>query len=187
MNQVSSFVLIGGQSRRMGRDKTQLDWAGGTLLDHMVGRLSAVADSVAVVGGSALPDREPGMGPLGGIRTGLEKTSTEMNLFVATDLPFLTVEFLGFFRRRAVDTGADVIACHIDSKVPLCLGVQQKILPQLDSMIQDSVRSVRRFVEASKAQIIRPEELIELGFDPDIFRDLHTPGEYLAGLGAQID
>ncbi len=187
MQHVSGFVLVGGQSRRMGRDKSQLEWKGGTLLEHMVRQLSAVVDSVEVVGGTELPDREPGLGPLGGIRTALEQTSTEMNLFVATDLPFLTTAFLGFFRRRALEGDNDVLACSIETRVPLCLGIARKVLPQLDSMIQSSARSVRRFVNDSQTQIIRAEELTELGFSPDIFRNLNTPGEYLAGRGSESE
>ncbi len=169
----------------MGRDKAQLEWHGGTLLEHMVRQLSTVADSVEVVGGADMPDREPGLGPLGGIRTALESTSTETNLFIATDLPFLTIEFLGFFGRRALESTTDVLAFHIGSGIPLCLGVRRKALPQLEAMIQTSARSVRQFVDASETQIIRGEELNELGFAPDIFRNLNTPGEYLAGLGSR--
>src|SRR5262245_9558920 len=97
---VTGFVLAGGKSRRMGRDKALLDWNGRPLVTHMVDLLLTVAHPVQVVGRSPLPDRLPGLGPLSGIATGLEATFTDANLFVAVDLPFLTHEFLKYLRTR---------------------------------------------------------------------------------------
>src|SRR2546423_4029988 len=97
---VSGFVLAGGKSTRMGRDKALLEWGGQTLLDHMLNLLREVAHPVQVAGRDPLPDRLPGLGPLSGIATGLEASSTDANLFVAVDLPHLTTDFLKYLRQR---------------------------------------------------------------------------------------
>ena len=49
---IVGFVVAGGQSRRMGRDKALLPWNGGTLLDHAVTRLRAVCRDVRVLSGA---------------------------------------------------------------------------------------------------------------------------------------
>src|SRR5881394_2170013 len=90
----SGFILAGGQSVRLGRDKANLDWHGRPLLNHMVELLATVCDPVRIVGRGDLPDAIPGLGPIGGIFTALMSTATDLNLIVAVDLPLLTSHFL---------------------------------------------------------------------------------------------
>lgn len=118
---VSGFVLAGGKSSRMGRNKAMLPWhisrtQTETLLDHTANRLRVVCDPVAICGfvpGSQppdpdspnlplkansvltqLPDALAGAGPVGGIVAALEQSRTDWNLFLAIDLPLLPVRFL---------------------------------------------------------------------------------------------
>src|SRR5713226_697505 len=93
---ITGCVLAGGKSTRMGQDKALLDWHGQTLLNHMVDLLRNVADPVHVAGRDELPDQLPGLGPLSGIATALEASSTDANLIVAVDLPHLTRNFLKY-------------------------------------------------------------------------------------------
>src|SRR3954447_23098801 len=97
---LTGFVLAGGKSRRMGRDKALLDWHGQPLLSHMTDLLRSVAEQVMVVGRDPLPDRLPGCGPLSGIATALETTATHANMVLAVDLPHLTRDFLKYLRLR---------------------------------------------------------------------------------------
>ena len=69
----------------MGRDKAGLAVGGGTLLDHVLGRLSPVVDEVIVAGGDAVPlgsktravaDELPGRGPLAGMLAGFQAART---------------------------------------------------------------------------------------------------------------
>ena len=108
--EISGFVLAGGRSSRLGRDKATLPWppnafAEGnrqTLLQHSVARLQTVCSTVSVCAnrddlpfaGTVIPDALPGSGPLGGIVAALEHTTTDWNLMLAVDLPFLPVEVL---------------------------------------------------------------------------------------------
>lgn len=108
---LTGFVLAGGTSRRMGRDKTQLRLGGQTLAARQVRLLEAVCRSVAVIGPAGslaglevpvIPDELPGHGPLGGIYTGLRYTRTELNLFLGCDMPFMEARFLRYLCARAL-------------------------------------------------------------------------------------
>ncbi len=105
-DQVAAFVLAGGGSTRMGRDKALLELCG----EPMVTRAAHIAEphvaSVAVVAPAGryaelelplLPDRWPGAGPLGGIATALSTTRADWNLILGCDLPYLTSEWLAWF------------------------------------------------------------------------------------------
>jgi len=181
---VNGFILAGGKSDRMGQDKALLNWHGQTLLEHIVTVVSRAADQVQVVGRDSLPDRLPGLGPLSGIATALESSETDANLMVAVDLPFLTVDFVKYFRSRLEISNCRVLVCRIRSRFPLCLGIRQAILPELQRRLDDRNLSVHGFIESSTAEVIAEAEVIDAGFDPSIFQNINTYEEYRAALSA---
>lgn len=108
----AGFVLVGGTSSRMGRDKAQLPWGGSTLVEHVAGLVEAATGSVSLVGPQGryerfghpvIPDRSPDRGPLGGIEAALKHSDADWNLVVACDMPALTAGFLRSLLRQAED------------------------------------------------------------------------------------
>ena len=47
---LTGFVLAGGASRRMGRDKARIPWEDGTLLTHAIEQMKCAASKVFVIG-----------------------------------------------------------------------------------------------------------------------------------------
>lgn len=174
---LTGFVLAGGKSTRMGRDKAALDWHGRTLLEHMVGLLSEAADQVHVVGRDQLPDRLPGLGPLSGIATALEFTSTDANLVIAVDLPHLTKDFLKYLRSKVENSSHPLVACKIESAFPLCLGIWRPMLPEILKLLNARQLSVRGLIESVGTEVISDEELHAAGFSASMFKNLNTPAD----------
>ena len=179
---VNGFILAGGKSRRMGRDKALLDWHGRTLLDHLTEVLSSAADRVQVVGRAPLPDRTPGLGPLSGIATALAATDTDANLVIAVDLPLLTGEFLKYLRSRLETSDQPLLACKTGSEFPLCLGIRRSLLPELQKRLAAGKLSVQGFIENCGAEIILEPQLREAAFDPSMFRNINTLEDYRSAL-----
>jgi molybdenum cofactor guanylyltransferase len=174
----SGFILAGGRSTRMGRDKALLDWHGTPLLAHMTALLQHATDNVQVVGRDHFPDRLRGLGPLSGIETALTVTSTDNNLIVAVDLPLLTRNFLIFLRQAAEHSKCPLLACKIRSHFPLCLAIHRRLLPDIQRRLSEGDLSIRGLIEASDAEIISESLLRQRGFEPAIFRNLNTPEDY---------
>ena len=175
---MNGFILAGGKSSRMGRDKALLDWHGRPLVAHMVQVLETATDEVRVVGRDPLPDRVPGRGPLSGIATALEVSSTDANLILAVDLPFLTKDFLLYFRSQIETSSRRLLACKIGSHFPLCLGIRRRLLPEIERRLSDGDLSVHRFIEGSDAEILSESQLHVAGFETAMFRNLNTPEDY---------
>src|SRR5579864_7661258 len=99
---VGGYVLAGGKSTRMGRDKALLELAGKPLLRHAVTKVRRVCMDVRVLGGNPdfadyaplVPDLHPNCGPLGGIEAALIHSVFEWNLFMPVDMPFFPSAFL---------------------------------------------------------------------------------------------
>ena len=100
---ITAVVLAGGMSRRLGRNKAVELFDGETLVRRVIGRMRQVAGNIMVVANdenrvaelglpddvAAVIDEYPGKGPLAGIYTGLNASSTEWAVFCACDMPFL--------------------------------------------------------------------------------------------------
>jgi molybdopterin-guanine dinucleotide biosynthesis protein A len=176
---LAGYILAGGKSRRMGRNKAGLPWGPDTLLDHMRRLVATVADEVHVVGTADFPDHLPGLGPVGGIATAIRSSSAPLNIVVAVDLPLLTAEFLGMFRDRSVASKHSLIVCQVASKFPLCLGLRQDAQPAIVQCLREQ-RSVRQLLELVPSEVITHEELALAGFEPAIFSNINTPEEWEA-------
>jgi molybdopterin-guanine dinucleotide biosynthesis protein A len=173
---VTGFILAGGRSSRMGQDKALLDWHGSTLLEHMVHLISTVFHPVRIVGRQELPDLVPGCGALGGILTALHASETETAFVTAVDLPLLSREFLQDFRLRLEKSRHRLVACKIGSHFPLCLGLRQELLPEVERRVHSNDLSIHRLIEASDPEIVMdvPER---------IFQNLNTLADYRKALG----
>ena len=93
---LTGVLLAGGRSRRMGRDKAQLEIAGKTLFERSLELLREFCATVLIAGDRpdlarpglpALPDLYPGSA-LGGLYTGLAAAQTEWILVAPCDMPF---------------------------------------------------------------------------------------------------
>lgn len=136
---VTGFVLAGGKSTRMGRDKAVLQLEGRTLLEHALDTLRKVCAEVMVLGSrevyadfgaEVVEDIFAGCGPLAGIHAGLSRTRTEFNLIIAVDTPFLSSDFLRFMAQRAIESGAAVTTPEIAGYTqPLCSVYSREFLP----------------------------------------------------------
>lgn len=90
-------LLAGGRSRRMGTDKALLPVGAGTLLDHMTARLRTLDLSQVAICRDApggIPDRIPGLGPLGALHSLCGEFPDRDLLVVPVDMPLVTAATL---------------------------------------------------------------------------------------------
>jgi molybdopterin-guanine dinucleotide biosynthesis protein A len=83
------------------------------------------AAGLSSLGLAAIPDRWPGEGPLGGVRTALAHVAEHVSssapvLVVATDLPWLDATALGALLAHVSRTDLDVVVARSGRLEPLC-------------------------------------------------------------------
>ena len=98
MFDVEGFILVGGQSSRMGSDKSQLVFGKQTGVEHIAAALRPLTRTVRLVGsrdqGDAaglqnIPDTHERWGALGGIQAALAACQSEWAVIAACDLPLV--------------------------------------------------------------------------------------------------
>jgi len=186
--QAAGFVLTGGQSRRMGRDKALLPLAGQPLALRVAACLKTVAAEVALVGepdryvGLGLPvlaDREAGKGPLAGIVTALGASSHDWNLVVACDLPFVEPRFLEFLLAQAAEGEVDTVVPHVDGRwQPLCAVYHRRALLVFERVLAEGNPRVARAFEAMRVRAVTEEELERFAFPRRMLKNMNTPEDY---------
>lgn len=103
---VLGAVLAGGQSRRMGRAKGELDLLGRPLAAHAAEVLGRVFPEVVLVaeprpvyrelGLEVVPDLHSGCGPLGGLHAALHRARDRPVFALACDLPLVPPELVRY-------------------------------------------------------------------------------------------
>ena len=174
----SGYVLAGGRSSRMGRDKARLPFRGGDLVSTVAAAVARAAGNVTLVGhaeSTGITDRYPGEGPLGGILTALHHTSTDWNLIVACDMPQLSAAFLGELVDRALRSPAGVLLpCGPDGlPQPLCAVYHRRALAVLEDHFARGERQVTAAFAGLAVERLAVAELLP-------FHNINTPEDWAA-------
>ena len=128
MFDVQGFILVGGASARMGKDKARLMFGQQTSVQLIAAAMKAITRSVATVGWPKqqlddvenIPDLRANWGPLGGIEAALRHATASHCLIVACDFPFVSSKLFGILIERAHESDA-VVPVQSDGHVqPLC-------------------------------------------------------------------
>jgi molybdopterin-guanine dinucleotide biosynthesis protein A len=178
----AGFVLVGGRSARMGRDKALLAYRGAALVDHVARQVAAAAGSVALVGHperyahlpySVIADEYPDSGPLGGIHAALGATPADWNLMVACDMPMVTASFLRDLLERAAGSGAHCLAVRSPSGLaePLCAVYHRRCRESLAVWLDSGRRKAAGWLASQPVSWYS----VPSG---DRLRNVNTPGEW---------
>lgn len=185
--ELSALILAGGRSRRMGRPKAFLHHEGLTLLQHAartLGQLDPVEllisgrpgeDYGCVPEARVLLDREPDLGPLGGIERGLACARTPLLLVLAVDLPHMTVAFL----RRLIGACAPAtgVVPRLDGRIePLAALYPVRAHPLADQLLRHRQLSVRTFAQTCLAHAT-VRVLSTESHDARCFHNWNTPAD----------
>jgi len=186
--QIGGFILAGGESSRMGRDKALLEIDGVPMILRATRLMESVAGNSVIIGDSVrlegldlriVADDFPGAGPLGGIATALRTSITEWNLVIACDLPYLTGEWLEFLVTRACGSEADaVLPMNERGAEPLCAMYRKPAEAAIRRALDHGTRKVTDGLAGVPTEFIEPGEW--KGFDSGglLFKNMNSPADY---------
>jgi molybdopterin-guanine dinucleotide biosynthesis protein A len=194
---ISSIILAGGKSLRLGHDKVLEKIGDKSLLEQVVSRIDSFSKDIIIV---TAPERTfaplanhpkvkivsdifPGQGSLGGIYTGLVESSSFYNLVVAADMPFLNESLARYMIEKS--DGFDFVLPRVNNLFePLhavysknCIAPIKSILEQGKKVIVELFDYVKvRYIEAEEIERFDPKHLsffnINTKADLDLARDI---------------
>ena len=124
------FVLAGGQSSRMGRDKATLPFRGRPMVEIAVEKLRGFCAQVSIAGNRddltryapVVHEEHVDCGPAAGIEAGLKACEQPWAMFVPVDVPLVPAELLRRWAEEALRVGMSVSFLGVGDKQPaFCL------------------------------------------------------------------
>ena len=185
MDSIQGFILAGGQSSRMGTDKSQLTIRGLSFTDQIARELSEVAQRISLVGHQpfstlpAIPDVYPAWGALGGVHTAIASCSARWAFVVACDFPLVTSELFAHLAslRRDFEAVAPIQADKIPQ--PLCaLYRVEPCLAQAESLIKSGERKPIALLQSVRTRWVAFDEIANLKEAAHFFDNINTPEDY---------
>ena len=186
MKDTEAFILVGGASRRMGTDKSQLLIDRQTFTERISETLLKLTDSVILVGRQldtsvlpSVPDVYPQWGALGGLHAALTACKRDWAIVVACDLPFVTTELFSFVASLRLDHEA-VVPIQPDGR-PQPLAALYRVDPCLQratELIEAGRRRPLDLLEAVKTRWVSFDEIRNLDQSERFFVNINTPADY---------
>ncbi len=187
---VHGFVLAGGKSSRMGRDKALLEFRGRPMIAIAVETLRSVCEEVSIAGNrDDLSDWAPvvresreGEGPAAGIEAALGAASLDWVLMLPVDLPMMSAELLRCWV-NVVMARDGVAASYLMSAEEwhpaLCL-VHRNCLPIFREELDSGDRKLTRIFQRLGESLLVMDASALLAGSVACFVNVNTPQELAA-------
>lgn len=194
---IEAFILIGGRSSRLGRDKAFVEVGGETLARRSLKTLteSGVVSKTTFVAGSEMQfaieavslgvlficDLVPDRGPLGGLHAALSYATTRWIFVLACDYPFVTPEMVKLLSDQISDANGAVVPVQPDGRLqPLCAFYEVR---RAAAVVTDVIERPRvspplvDIVSELEPYIVGYDEYAMLPGSSEFFLNINTPDD----------
>ncbi len=189
-----AFILAGGRSARMEREKALVQIEGENLVERAVRILKQTyPDRITLLTGTkskslgphfadleVVDDVTPGLGAGGGIFTALDNSEADCVFVLACDLPFVTPQLIDLLRDRFEAGNADaVVPLQADKfKQPLCAFYRKSTCsaPFRAQILRSELSpSARDLLDRVNTLYVDYDELSNLEGSADFFLNINSP------------
>ncbi len=199
---VAIFVIAGGKSSRMGRDKRWLNIGGRSMLERCLRRIPTVfserflmmeANSPDIMqlaencGFCIVTDEVQGRGPVEGLRLGLKHMSADWGLALSADMPFFSfsaIEPLFIRLSEIISKGERRIKCILPTldgrRQPLAGLYHKGLLTEIAQKIKRGERKLGAMAEAFETELVEIHRYTE---QKEYFFNVNTKYDYRLASG----
>ncbi len=172
---ITGIILAGGKSSRFGSNKALAKFNGIPLIERVTDVLGRIFKNLMIITNSPLEysylkiplhqDLVKGLGPVGGIYTGLDALDDDWAFFCACDMPFINEGLVRYIAE--VRNGFDAVVPKVDWKIePLHALYSKNCLPAMKELINkkeyQTIKAFNninvRYVEEKEIKVYDPHE-----------------------------
>ena len=189
---VSAYIIAGGEGKRLGKPKWNVELGGGPMIARVAAAVSFVASDgkatvvarnrIEVAGLRVITDSPPAGfdeagGPLVGLFTALRDAQSEWFIAAACDLPFGTGELFGRLLSECSDDLDAVVPVQPDgTPQPLCAAYRvAACLSATEDAITDAQLSMFALLDRVRTRFVPFEDLAGLPGSGLFFFNINTP------------
>jgi molybdopterin-guanine dinucleotide biosynthesis protein A len=184
---ITGIILAGGLSKRYGQNKAFLEIDRVRLIDRIAEQMRNIFKKVILVTNEKkdfeylrLPmveDLIKGLGPLGGIYTGLKSISDCAGFFIACDMLNLN-KGLVHYMADVIDDHAAVVPSVGKWVEPLHAIYTQSCLGPIKGLIDEKRYQVKLFYDRVSVRYVREDEISRFCSPREAFLNINTPDEF---------
>jgi len=199
MFDVEGFILVGGQSSRMGSDKSELVFGERTGVERIAAALRPLTSIVRLVGSHVqaearglenVPDTHERWGALGGICAALGACQSEWAVVVACDLPLVSSDLFlrlsDLIQQGYPQTLDAIVPIQADERPqPLCaIYRRQTCFGATEKLIAEGEHKPRALLAKVRTRWVEFQELADLPGSEHFFLNVNTPDDFQRAIEA---
>lgn len=181
MSTITGVILAGGKSSRMGFDKGLAMLNGTPMIQHIIAVIEKLGLELIIIsnnpaykdfGYPVYEDVIPEKGPAGGILTALEYSTTDVNLILSCDAPYINSEVLNALISQSGNSDI-TIAEHEGIEYPLIGVYRMSIKNVFRKNVEQNKLKLRSICSELEANIV-PFLVGSYGVDDNTFNNINT-------------
>jgi molybdenum cofactor guanylyltransferase len=183
---ISGIILAGGKSQRMGEDKALIRIAGKPIIETIADLFHKLFKETLVVADrkqsylylrlAVHQDISPDQGALGGLYTGLVRSSFLNSFVVACDMPCLNAGVINYLCREA--GGYDVVVPRTeDGYQPLHALYSKRCIEPIRNILSEKKTRIVDFYPLVRVRVVEAREFFSIDPQMQSFININTPEE----------
>jgi molybdopterin-guanine dinucleotide biosynthesis protein A len=174
---VTAIILAGGKSARMGEDKGLMLFEGKAMIEHIIKTVKPLVQEIIIIannkeydqfGYPVFEDIIKEKGPLAGILTGLQQSTSDHNLVLSCDTPFVNKELLKLVLTHL--NNYDVVIPEKENRTHQLIGAYNKACARvINAAISKNELKIRLAIEELNVKIVDANHI-----DERIFHNINT-------------
>ena len=187
-HKINLYILAGGKSSRIGKDKGLLELQNKLLVEHVVERLKPAVNKLFIVtsnseykkfGYELVEDKIKNAGPSAGIQSALLHTDQKKIFVVSCDMPFVKSAALKYL--LSVSETYEITVPMFKEKLEPLFGIYSKsCLPRWEELMQSGTLKLQSLIEQFNFQKIKVDS--NPLFDDIMFTNLNTQTDFMNAL-----
>ena len=164
---ITGIILAGGKSSRMGIDKGFLLLKDKPFVQYSIDALQPLVKEIIIVSDNSaydvfelkrINDITKNAGPIAGICSGLETSSTTYNLILSCDIPLINSEILQKLIDN-IDDASEIIQIESNGKsMPLIAIYKKEVAGTFNTFLENDERRLRVAINSCKSKNIKLEK-----------------------------